>query len=165
MGLRRPLPQPSTPRRRPATLVALLQRAPTAQLARRPTPDQPRLQPPWAGQLGAACRAGSGRAGAAGPSVGAANRERSEVLAHDGLALAARDALVASETGRLLAAGNVTPFSAAASAAAAIAVAALGHRASFHRWVSMQRLPDRLMDVDEDAGRDPSALLRPRRPA
>src|SRR5438132_5312274 len=51
MGLRRPLPQPSTPRRRPATLVALLQRAPTAQLARRPTPDQPRSQPPWAGHL------------------------------------------------------------------------------------------------------------------
>src|SRR5438132_5419084 len=54
MGLRRPLPQPSTPRRRPATLVALLQRAPTAQLARRPTPDQPRSQPPWAGHLGTA---------------------------------------------------------------------------------------------------------------
>src|SRR5947207_15288042 len=54
MGLRRPLPQPSTPRRRPATLVALLQRAPTAQLARRPTPDQPRSQPPWAGHLAGA---------------------------------------------------------------------------------------------------------------
>src|SRR5438552_17430755 len=35
----------------------------------------------------------------------------------------------------------------------------------YFRWVSMQRLTDRLMDVDEDAGRDPSALLRPRRPA
>src|SRR5204862_8099491 len=61
MGLRRPLPQPSTPRRRPATLVALLQRAPTAQLARRPTPDQPRLQPPWAGQLAARDRVHDGR--------------------------------------------------------------------------------------------------------
>src|SRR5262249_27792519 len=38
--------------RRFATLAALLQRAQTAQLARRPTPNQPRSQRPWAGQLG-----------------------------------------------------------------------------------------------------------------
>jgi len=42
-------------------------------------------------RLGAACRAVSGRAGAAGTSVGAAGRERPELLAHDGLVLAARD--------------------------------------------------------------------------
>jgi len=45
VGLRRPLPLASTPRRRPATLARLLQHAATTQLARRPTPDQPRSQP------------------------------------------------------------------------------------------------------------------------
>src|SRR6266540_2457330 len=51
VGLRPPLPLLSTPTRGAATLAALLQRAPTAQLARRPTADQPRSQRPWAGQL------------------------------------------------------------------------------------------------------------------
>jgi transposase len=44
VGIRPPLPHTSTPPRRPATLAALLQRAQTPQLTRRPTPDQPRSQ-------------------------------------------------------------------------------------------------------------------------
>ena len=48
VGLRRPLSLLSTPCLRTATLAPLLQRAQTAQLARWPTPDQPRSQPLWA---------------------------------------------------------------------------------------------------------------------
>ena len=55
VGLRRPLPLLSTPRRRAATLARLLQRAQTAQLARRPTTDQPCSQRLWAEQLDAGC--------------------------------------------------------------------------------------------------------------
>jgi len=44
--------------------------------------------------------------GAAGTSVGAANRERSEVLAHDGLVLAARDKIGVSEQLEPLEAAN-----------------------------------------------------------
>src|SRR5206468_2814556 len=51
VGVRRPLSLLSTPGSRAATLARLLQRAQTAQLARRPTPDQPRSQRLWAGQL------------------------------------------------------------------------------------------------------------------
>jgi transposase InsO family protein len=43
-----------------ATLAALLQRAQTAQLARRPSADQPRSQRSWAGQLVAAAQARPG---------------------------------------------------------------------------------------------------------
>jgi transposase len=51
VGLRRPLPLLSTPGGGTATLARLLQRAQTAQLARRPTADQPRSQRLWAGHL------------------------------------------------------------------------------------------------------------------
>ena len=46
---------PLTPRTQPsaATLARALQPTQTTQLARRPTPDQPRSQRPWAEQLGA----------------------------------------------------------------------------------------------------------------
>src|SRR6266566_2056919 len=51
MGLRTRLPLAPPPQPRFATLARLLQRAQAAQLDRRPTADQPRSQPPWAGQL------------------------------------------------------------------------------------------------------------------
>jgi transposase len=51
VGLRRPLPVLSTPRRRAATLAALLQRAQAARLLRRATADQPCSQRLWAGHL------------------------------------------------------------------------------------------------------------------
>ncbi len=51
MGLRHDLPLTPPPQQSPATLARPLQRTPTTQLNRRPTPDQPRSQPPWAGQL------------------------------------------------------------------------------------------------------------------
>ena len=51
VGLRPPLPLLPTPRRRPATLAALLQRTQTPQLPRRTTAPQPRSQRLWAGQL------------------------------------------------------------------------------------------------------------------
>ena len=64
VGLRPALPLLSTPRRRTATLARLLQPAQTAQLARRPTPAQPRSQPVWAGHLaGLACLHGFRRVG------------------------------------------------------------------------------------------------------
>ena len=52
VGLRRRLPQTTTPRPRPATLAQPLQHDAAPQLTRRPSPDQPRSQPPWAGHLG-----------------------------------------------------------------------------------------------------------------
>src|SRR5207244_2412181 len=52
MGIRARLPNTSTPQHRPATLAQRLQPATATQLNRRPTPDQPRSQPPWVGQLG-----------------------------------------------------------------------------------------------------------------
>ena len=60
MGLRPHLP--ITPRTQPgpATLAQQLQPPQTTQLDRRPTPDQPHLQPAWAGQL-ATGRAGRAR--------------------------------------------------------------------------------------------------------
>src|SRR5712691_1716366 len=51
VGLRPRLPLTSTAQPSAATLARALQHAPTAQLARRPTPDQPRAQRPWVGQL------------------------------------------------------------------------------------------------------------------
>src|SRR5215210_1089422 len=58
MGLRSRLPLTSTAQPGAATLARALQPAQTAQLARRPTPDQPRSQRPWVGQLvGASLRA------------------------------------------------------------------------------------------------------------
>src|SRR5712692_2425267 len=51
VGLRPPLPHPSTPRRSAATLARALQPAQTAQLNRGPTPNQPRSQRLWVGQL------------------------------------------------------------------------------------------------------------------
>src|SRR5215211_6340282 len=53
VGIRPSLSLLPTPRGRPATLAALLQRTQTAQLAWRPTSDQPRSQRLWAGQLDA----------------------------------------------------------------------------------------------------------------
>src|SRR4051794_2396658 len=51
MGLRGRLPLASTPQQSAATLAAPLQRAQAPQRDRRPAADQPRSQPPWAGQL------------------------------------------------------------------------------------------------------------------
>src|SRR3954466_10946148 len=51
MGLRTHLQLTPRTRRRAATLARPLQHAATTQLTRRPTPDQPHSQPPWAGHL------------------------------------------------------------------------------------------------------------------
>jgi transposase len=51
MGLRARLPLISTTQPSAATLAQPLQPAKTTQLNRRPTPDQPRSQRPWVGQL------------------------------------------------------------------------------------------------------------------
>jgi transposase len=51
VGVRARLPLPSRTNRRPATLARPLQHDAATQLTRRPTPDQPRSQPPWAGHL------------------------------------------------------------------------------------------------------------------
>src|SRR5439155_16548360 len=51
VGPRAELPLERTPGPGAVTLAALLQRAPTAQLARRPITDQPRPQRPEAGHL------------------------------------------------------------------------------------------------------------------
>jgi len=50
-GLRAELPLTSTTQRSAATLARPLQHAQATQLTRKPTPDQPRSQRPWAGQL------------------------------------------------------------------------------------------------------------------
>jgi hypothetical protein len=63
VGLRGRLPLTSTTQPGPATLARPLQPAQTAQLARRPAPDQPRSQRPWVGHLG-------GVAGAPGRALG-----------------------------------------------------------------------------------------------
>src|SRR5207248_667927 len=51
VGLRPQLPLEQPPRTRPPRLPTLVQQTPTAQRARRPTPNQPRLTPPWSRQL------------------------------------------------------------------------------------------------------------------
>ena len=51
MGLRAQLPLQQQPRPGPPRLPALVQQTPTAQLARSPTTDQPRLTPLWSRQL------------------------------------------------------------------------------------------------------------------
>src|SRR3954447_18992347 len=52
MGLRRQLPQLTTPRGSSATLAQPLQQQQAAQRAPGPTTDQPRSEPLWARQLG-----------------------------------------------------------------------------------------------------------------
>src|SRR5205085_8212183 len=58
VGLRTQLPHKQPPRTRPPRLPTLVQQTPTAQRARRPTTDQPRLTPPWSRQLANELEAG-----------------------------------------------------------------------------------------------------------